>query len=167
MTPLICSLQVNTIGKECLEEEKHLYYYKNVVPIPPLGMVDDLFTISTCGYKTSLMNQFINSKTGMKKLQFGTAKCVKLHVGKTHHNFLCSDLFVDGWKVEVKTDTTTGKCVQTESFGGPEQMGVKDEQMYLGDIISADGKQNTNVQARKNKGLGTINNIMQILKSMF
>ena len=41
-------------------------------------------------------------------------------------------------------------------------MGVKDEQMYLGDIISADGKQNKNVQARKNKGLGTINNIMQI-----
>ena len=92
---------------------------------------------------------------------------MKLHVGKTHHDFLCSDLFVDGWKVEVKTDTTTGKCVQTESFGGPEQMGVKDEQMYLGDIISADGKQNKNVQARKNKGLGTINNIMQILKSMF
>ena len=68
MAPLISSLQVDTIGKECLEEEKHLYYYKNVVPIPPLGMVDDLFTISTCGYKTSFMNQFINSKTGMKKL---------------------------------------------------------------------------------------------------
>ena len=92
---------------------------------------------------------------------------MKLHVGKTQHECLCSDLFVDGWKLEVKTDTTTGKSVQTESFVGPEQMGVKDEQMYLGDIVSSDGKHNKNVQARKNKGLGTINNIMQILKSMF
>ena len=35
MAPLISSLQVDTIGKECLEEGKHLYYYKNSVPIPP------------------------------------------------------------------------------------------------------------------------------------
>ena len=167
MAPLISSLQVDTIGKECLEEGKHLYYYKNSVPIPPLGMVDDLFTISTCGYKTALMNQFINTKTGMKKLQFGTAKCVKLHVGKTHDENFCKDLFVDGWKVDVSTDAITGKCVQTENFVGPEQMGEKYEQMYLGDIISADGSHNKNVQARRNKGLGIINNIMHILQSMF
>jgi hypothetical protein len=130
-------------------------------------MVDDLFTISTCGYKTALMNQFINTKTGMKKLQFGPAKCVKLHVGKTHDENLCKDLFVDGWKVDVSTYAITGKCVQTENFLGPEQMGEKYEQMYLGDIISADGSHNKNVQARRNKGLGIINNIMQILQSMF
>ena len=71
LAPLISSLQVDTIGKECLEEGKHLYYYKNIVPIPPLGLVDDLFTISPCGYKTTMMSQYINSKTAMKKLQFG------------------------------------------------------------------------------------------------
>ena len=60
-----------------------MYYFKGTVPIPPLGMVDDLFTISVCGYKTNLMNKFINTKTAMKKLQFGTSKCVKMHVGKT------------------------------------------------------------------------------------
>ena len=102
----------------------------------------------------------------MKKLQFGTSKCVKLHVGK-HDDTLCRDLFVDGWKIDVMTDATTGKVFQTESFRGPELMGGKDEQMYLGDIISSDGSHNKNVQARKNKGLGTINNIMQILQSMF
>ena len=57
-------------SKECLEEGKHLYYYKDIVPVPPLGLVDDLFTISTCGYKTTKMNQYINSKTAMKRLQF-------------------------------------------------------------------------------------------------
>ena len=83
LAPLISSLQVDTMGKECLEEDKHLYYYKDLVPIPPLGLVDDLFTISTCGYKTNLLNKFINAKAAMKKLQFGTSKCVKLHVGKS------------------------------------------------------------------------------------
>ena len=65
LAPLISSLQVDTIGKECLEDNKHLYYYKNVVPVPPLGLVDDLFTISTCNYKTTLMNKYINSKTAI------------------------------------------------------------------------------------------------------
>ena len=76
LAPLISSLQVDTMGKECIEEGKHLYYYKDTVPIPPLGMVDYLFTISRCGYETTLMNQFLNTKTAMKRLQFGTAKCL-------------------------------------------------------------------------------------------
>ena len=82
MAPLISSLQVDTIGKECLEMNKHLFMYKDMVPIPPLGLVDDLLTISTCGVKTSLLIRFINTKSALKKLQFGTVKCVKLHGGK-------------------------------------------------------------------------------------
>ena len=46
-------------------------------------------------------------------------------------------------------------------------MKEKTEQVYLGDIISADGKHLKNIQARKNKGLGIITQIMQILKSEF
>ena len=140
LAPLISSLQVDTMGKECLEEGKHLYFYKNIVPIPPLGLVDDLFTISLCGYKTSMMNQYINSKTAMKKLQFGTSKCFKLHVGKTCNETLCKDLFVDGWKIDIVGDADTGKSVQKASFAGPEKMKVKGEQVYLGDVISSDGK---------------------------
>ena len=37
LAPLISSLQVDTMGKECLDEAKHLYYYKDMVPIPPPG----------------------------------------------------------------------------------------------------------------------------------
>ena len=62
LAPIISSLQVDTMGKECLEDGKHLYMFKNIVPVPPLGLVDDLSTISTCGYKTTMMNQFINTK---------------------------------------------------------------------------------------------------------
>ena len=36
LAPLISSLQVDTIGKECLEDNKHLCMYKDCVPIPPL-----------------------------------------------------------------------------------------------------------------------------------
>ena len=39
--------------------------------------------------------------------------------------------------------------------------------MYLGEIISADRSKKKSVQPRRNKGLGIINNIMQILQSMF
>ena len=92
MAPQTSSLQVDTMGKEYLAKKKHLYYYKGSVPIPPLGMVDDLFTISVCGHKTTMLNQFIQTKTALKRLQFGTKKCVKLHIGKTKNDTLCKDL---------------------------------------------------------------------------
>ena len=81
ITPLISCLQVDTMGKECLMKDKHIYFYMNKVPIPPLGMVDDLLTISECGFKTNLLNEFLNLKTATKKLEFGTKKCVKMRVG--------------------------------------------------------------------------------------
>ena len=104
LSPLISSLQVDSIGKECYENKKHLYFFKNIVPIPPLGMIDDLLTISECGYKTRLMNEFINFKTGTKRLQFGAKKCIKMHIGRANSKTLCNDLFVGEWKNEVVSD---------------------------------------------------------------
>ena len=114
-----------------------------------------------------MMNQFINSKTAMKKLQFGTTKCFKLHVGKTCNKTLCKDLYVDGWKIDIVEDLETGESIQKESFVGPQKMKEKEEQIYLGDVISSDGKHAKNVSARKNKALGTIDQIMQILETVF
>ena len=142
LAPLMSSLQVDTMGKECLEEVKHLYYYKGTVPIPPLGMVDDLFTISTCGFRTT---------TAMKKLQFGTSKCVKLHVGKTCNKNLCKDLFVDEWKVEAIENENNGQVTQIETFVGKKKMVTRTEQLYLGDVTSEEGKHDKNIKARKNK----------------
>jgi hypothetical protein len=78
------------------------------------------------------MNQFINCKTGTKKLQFGTTKCIKLHVGKSWNTLLCKDLSVGGWKIDVVTDPVTGKFSQLEYYAGLEKMKNKEEQMYLG-----------------------------------
>ena len=137
LAPLISSLQVDTMGKECLEEKKHLYFYKDTVPISPLGMVDDLLTISECGYKTTLLNQFINFKTATKRLQFGTSKCIRMHIGKTNSELLCKDLSVGEWKENIIEDPHTGKCSRSEYFNGNVKMEKKQEQLYLGDIISS------------------------------
>ena len=95
--PLFCSKQVDTIGQECVEENKYTYMYKGVVEIPPLGMVDDLLCFSDCGFKSVMMNTFINFKTNSKKLQFGISKCKKMHIGKVCDEYKCQKLSVDSW----------------------------------------------------------------------
>ena len=163
-----CLMYSNALSPPlCLEKKQHLFYFKGIVPIGPLGMVDDLLTISECGYKTSLMNQFINIKTGCKRLQFGTNKCIKMNIGKSESDTLCKDLHVGGWKVDAVTDQVTGKCTNREYFNGDEKMKVKQEQTYLGDLISSDGTHKKKVQERSNKGLGVINQIVNILESTF
>ena len=43
---LMCSKTVDTFGKECLDNKKHLYLYKGKVEVPPLAMVDNIVTIT-------------------------------------------------------------------------------------------------------------------------
>ena len=114
-----------------------------------------------------MMNKYINTKSAMKKLQFGTSKCVKLHVGKTCNKTLCGDVHVDGWNLNVVTDPVTGQTYQEEEFAGQVRMGEKSEQKYLGDMISADGKHDKNISMRKNKSIGIINQIMEILNTVY
>ena len=87
--PLQCSVQVDTFGKECLAQSKHLYSYRNCVGIPPLAMIDDLLAVSECGVETVKTNAYLNAKTNVKKHQFGGKKCHKLHVGKNQLVCLC------------------------------------------------------------------------------
>ena len=69
LAPLECSVQIDIFGKECLDEKKYLFYYR------ALSMVDDLLCVSNYGVKSLLMNSFINTKSSIKKLQFGVEKC--------------------------------------------------------------------------------------------
>ena len=72
-----------------------------------------------------------------------------------------------GWmEMDIVSDKKDGKLSQNEYFEGYEQMGEKKEQMYLGDIISEDGKHTKNVKSRNNKGLGIITQIMEILQTV-
>ena len=161
--PILCSNQIDTFGKECLEEGKYTYSYKGEVNIPPLGMVDDLISISECGHKTAMMNSFINFKTNSKKLQFGENKCKKLHVGHVKEEFKCQDLLVETWKeVEVINDVT-GDIEIKDVFNGDAIMEQKSEEKYLGDVISVDGKNIKNIKSRIAKGTGIVRKILTVL----
>ena len=86
-----------------------------------------------------MMNAFINCKTNSKKLSFGIDKCKKLHVGKTNMSFQCQDLKVQKWTVVAIQNN------KADIFDGEEVMEKKDEEKYLGDAISSDGRNIKNV----------------------
>ena len=82
----------------------------------------------------------------MKKLRFHTtvknnkSKCVKMHIGKADGN--CPTLKVHGTILHEVT-----------------------EELYLGDVISSDGKNTKNIKTRISKGIGIISQILNILSS--
>ena len=144
-----------------------MYYYKDEVPVPILTMVDDALAITECGYKSSMMNAFINTKTSIKKLQYGVDKCFKMHVGKTCIEEICPDLHVDGWKLRMVDEIETGALKQVEEFTGSHAVKEVQSEKYLGDILSSDGKNHKNMMARKNRGTGIITQIMTKLNDIF
>ena len=103
--PLCCSVTIDTIGKECIEEKRNLYYYKKKVAVPPLAMIDDLLCLSKCGINSVKANAFINAKSNIKKLQFGVSKCHKMHIGVPRKK--CPDLYVDNWKLRKTNEYYT------------------------------------------------------------
>ena len=164
--PILCSNQVDTFGKECLEEGKYNYSYKGEVDVPPLGMVDDLLCIAECGHKSSMMNAYINCKTSGKKLQFGVSKCKQLHVGNTNADFKCQQMAVDKWtEIEIKNDETD-ELELKDVFEGEEYMEKRSDEKYLGDVISTDGKNFKNIKTRIAKGTGIVNKILTMLEGI-
>ena len=145
--PLKCSNSMDKIGKLCENTGEHMYKYKNIVQVPILTMVDDTFAISECGQKSVAINQFINSHIELKKLRMhtpdatGKTKCHKIHVGKPS-------------KI----------CPKLQVHGTP--MKEVDHDVYLGDIISADGKNDKTVKDRIGRGIGKIKDIMTILEKV-
>ena len=88
-------------------------------------------------------------------------------MGKRRSDIICKDQKVNSWKVKVVTDPVTGHTDQTEEYDGQEVMENKDSQLYLGDIITTNGKCDQNIQTRRNKSIGIINQIMEIMKSTY
>ena len=166
MAPLISSNLVDKFGKECMENKEHLYLFKDKVEIPPLGLVDDLILISDCGYKTTKINTFINSKTNMSKLYFSAEKCKQMHVGKMKNETLCKNLEVEGWEEKVAKNKTTGKYETIDVEVGPIKMKTTEETKYLGSIIQSNGSNEKEINARAGRGTGLTNEIMNILQSI-
>ena len=107
-------------------------------------MVDDLMAVSKCGLQSISLNTFLTTQIEMKKLKFhipdkdGKSKCHKIHVGKDSK--FCPQLKVHGTIMETVQEDT-----------------------YLGDVISGDGKNTKNISKRIAKGLGIISSITNLL----
>ena len=165
-SPILCGNLVDTIGKECLKEGKYMYSYRGEVDIPPLSMIDDLLCVSECGHRTSMLNSYINHKTSSKKLQFGTGKCKKLHVGNKEKDYKCVKMSVDKWTEEEMKEEKRKESAIKDTFVGREEMEEKEEEKYLGDMISTDGRNMKNIKARIARGKGIVARIFNILESV-
>ena len=99
LAPLECSSLVDTIGKECIQEDKCLYLYRRSIGVPVLTFVDDCISVTKCGTDSVEMNAYLNAKTNIKKLQYGEKKCVNIHVGKNKED--CPELLLTPGKSSV------------------------------------------------------------------
>jgi hypothetical protein len=59
---ILASVQVDSIGKECMKEG-HSCLYKEILPVGFLGLVDDIIRVTAAGIKSQNKNAFINMKT--------------------------------------------------------------------------------------------------------
>ena len=140
--PLKCSVQIDTIGRDCLIEDEGLYKYKNAVRIPPLAMIDDVLAVTKCGIDSLEVNSLINMKIEAKKLRLSDEKCIFIHVGKS------CDTCDNNLKVHEKN------------------MKKKHIGTYLGEIITSDGKLDETVDKRRSKGVGILSQITGIISSV-
>ena len=144
---LLCSNSIDSIGRKCHTSGKYLYKYKKSTEILPLAFVDDLNCISKCGDDSANLNVFLNTQIECKKLTFYTSnssvssKCQRMHVGRK--NSLCPKLKVHGQEMLDVSEIT-----------------------YLGDRVTADGKNFKNIRDRVRKGTGLVCQILKILQTV-
>ena len=88
------------------------------------------------------------------------------HIGSTQQPFLCCELLIDGWSEENVTFVETGTTKLKDAYEGETVLETSLGEIYLGDIISEDGKNYKNIMRRQNKGTGIVNDICALLVEM-
>ena len=141
MGPIKASVQIDSIGKDCIEKNVNLFKYKNLVDVPPLSFIDDILAFSKCGQPSVKLNCFLNGKIQSKRLWFSDTKCHHIHAGRDSP--FCPPLIVHGKEMEkVESDK------------------------YLGDIISSDSSNQKDIDKKLSKGMGIISQIMALLNDV-
>ena len=132
---------MDKLGKLAYSNPEILYYYKNIVGTPPLQMVDDIMAIQRCSSKSLEVNKVINTFMDLEKLTLSKTKCHSIHIGNKKKQ--CLKLKVDDKNMEVS-----------------------EEETYLGDVIDKSAKATKNIEKRKNRGYGTITDILTIVSDI-
>ena len=138
---LMCTATMDTLGQMFYENEKLLYWYKGVVAVPPLLMVDEVLALQKCSADSVEVNAVINSFIELKKLTLSKKKCSKIHVGKK--SVCCPDLKVH--------DTI---------------MKNSEKEKYLGDQLSMSGKAKVTIEERVAKGFGIVSEISALVSEI-
>ena len=134
---ICCVVLMDKLGKLAYNNPEILYYYKNLVGIPPLQMVDDIMAIQRCSTKSLEVNTMVNTFMNLEKLSLSKTKCHNIHIGNNKAE--CPELKVDGAKMENS-----------------------DQEVYLWDIFDKSARDKPNLERRKSKGYGAVNNILAI-----
>ena len=87
---LCCVVLMDKLGKRVYSKSDLMYYYKGLVAVPKLQMVDDVLGVKKCSPQSALLNTMVNSFMVLEKLTLSETKCHKLHIGKPDRN--CPDL---------------------------------------------------------------------------
>ena len=162
---LKCTVTVDSIAEKHEDNlSDHLYKYKDVVPVPPLGMVDDQVGVANCGLDSALSTCHLNTQTNIKKLQFGQNKCHKLHIGKT--NSLCTHDFIDTWKLQRNEEVVSSILDLKDVEGQEHEIEIFSSDCYLGDVIQSNGKNDLNIKEREGRGSGAVKQILNMLNDL-
>ena len=136
---LFCPATMNKLGKLVYSMPEMMYKYKGV-PIPPLGMIDDVITVTNVNQTTD-MNKLMNTLMDPKNLRLSKKKFFRIHIGNGHQN--CPDVKVLD-----------------------EQMKDANSDKYLGDIIHTNGTIQATIENRKKKGGKIIAEILSIFNEI-
>ena len=143
--PIMCS---NTVDSVTIKSKgKYNYKYKESTEVPNLAFIDDNINISKCGLEAVNQHIYFTKMMQMKRVNFNVgdkekkSKCEQMHVGKKTDS--CPSLQIDGNSLEIVSKIS-----------------------YLGDVVSNNGKNVSNIKERISRGIGIINNIFSILENM-
>ena len=87
-----------------------------------------------------------------------------MHIGKEKENFKCCEVKLDCWKTEEFLDNQN-KINIKEKYIGKQSVKEVQEEKWLGNILSTDGKNEKDLRRKTKKANGTINKIKLILET--
>ena len=82
-------------------------------------------------------------------------------------NVNCPNLYLDTWKIEETEECDTGHKILKDTIAEEYKIEHSEEERYLGDLITTDGKNAKNILARKSRGIGIIDKIFNYLNDVF
>ena len=95
-------------------------------------------------------------------LQFGSDKCVKIHVGKKHNKEICRIGKVDDWTQEV-LENELEEDTNIDNYKEKVEIQTVDEKKYLRQVIICDLRNENNIRDQTNRAVGNVNKIIKTL----